>query len=187
MDNIVKMMEDRKDRITEELSRQYSLNTISLEEYERLIEYTHKAETEKELIIIEKIIKENNAVPGYKNTGGETIDKAPARDDYTILSSRKISGPRLNEIKGKIITILGDSHITLNDDNLIEDETFIDVVVVLGETVLHVPKNVAVLNRVVPIMGGIFGNEEGGNGGQSKKLILRGTVILGNVTIQQKT
>jgi hypothetical protein len=56
MNDITKTIEDRKEKITEELSRQYSLNKISMEEYERLIEYSHKIETEKELMILEKIV-----------------------------------------------------------------------------------------------------------------------------------
>jgi Glu-tRNA(Gln) amidotransferase subunit E-like FAD-binding protein len=44
MNDITKTMKDKKEKITEELSRQYSLNKISLEEYERVIEYAHKTE-----------------------------------------------------------------------------------------------------------------------------------------------
>ncbi|MDR0382794.1 MAG: cell wall-active antibiotics response protein [Spirochaetaceae bacterium] len=177
-----------KDKITEELSRQYSLNKISLEEYERLIEYAHKIETEKELIIIRKIINENDLTTAYKNDGKEITDNAHIKHDYTILSSRKMSGSALNEINGKIITILGDTHIIIDNDDLAEDEneTFIDIVVVLGDIVIHVPKNITVINKAVPILGDVSGNEGNRNGNQGKKLIIKGKVILGNMTVRRK-
>jgi predicted membrane protein len=185
MNDITKTMEDKKEKITEELSRQYSLNKISLEEYERLIEYAHKIETGKELMILEKIVSENNVTTVYKNTEKERINKAGIRSEYTILSSRKISGSILNEINGKIISILGDNHIIINDDDLIEDETFIDVVVVLGEIVIHIPEGITVINKAVPILGGIFGNEENKKRNQGKRLTITGKIILGNMTIKQ--
>jgi hypothetical protein len=185
MKDILKTMEDKKGEIAEELSRQYSLNKISLEEYERLIEYAHKIETEKESIILAKIINENNAINAHKSAGKEEINNVRIRNEYTILSSRKTSGSILNGINGKLISILGDNHITINDGDLINDETFIDVIVVLGEIVIHIPKNITVINKAVPIMGGIFGNKKNKNN-QAKKLIITGKIILGNITIKQK-
>jgi predicted membrane protein len=186
MSDMMRTIEDKKDKITEELSRQYSLNKISLEEYERLMEYAHKIETEKELIIIGKIINENNVTTIYKNAGKEKPDNTHIRNAYTILSSRKISASMLNEINGKIITILGDTHIIIDNDDLTEDETFIDIVVVLGDIVIHVPKNITVINKAVPVLGNVSGNGGNRNSNQGKKLIITGKVILGNMTIRRR-
>jgi hypothetical protein len=185
MTDITKTMEDRKEKITEELSRQYSLNKISLEEYERLIEYAHKIETQKELMILEKIANESSATSAYKNTGEEKLNNGRIKNDYTILSSRKTSGSMLNEINGKIVTILGDTHIIVNDEDLIKDETFIDVLAVLGEIVIHTSKNIAVINKAVPVLGGIFATGENKHNNQDKKLTITGKIILGNITIKQ--
>jgi predicted membrane protein len=186
MNDIMKTIEDKKEKLTEELSEQYSLNKISLEEYERLVEYAHKIETEKEFIILEKIINENKATTVYKNTGKKEINSMRhIRNEYTILSSRKTSGSILNEINGKIISILGDNHIIINDDDLINDETVINVIAILGDIVIHIPNNLAVINKAVPILGGIFGDEGNKNNGQCKRLIIEGEIILGNITIKQ--
>jgi hypothetical protein len=185
MNDIAETMEDRKEKITEELSRQYALNKISLEEYERLIEYAHKIETEKELMILEKIANESNVTTAYRNTGKEKLYNAGVKNDYTVLSSRKTSGSMLNEINGKIISVLGDNHIMINDGDLIEDETFIEVLVALGEIVLHIPENITVINRAVPVLGGIFGDSENKHNNQNKKLIINGKIILGNMTVKQ--
>jgi hypothetical protein len=186
MHDIMRTVEDKKEKITEELSRQYSLNKISLEEYERLIEYAHKIETERELTILEKIVNENSVTTVYKDISKEKTNNAHTRNEYTILSSRKTPGSILNEINGKIITILGDNHIIINDEDLVKDETFIDVVVILDDVVIHTPKNITVINKAVPVLGGIFENGKNKNTNQGKKLIITGKVILGNITIKQR-
>jgi predicted membrane protein len=180
-------MEDKKEKLTEELSEQYSLNKISLEEYERLVEYAHKIETEKELIIFEKIVNENRITTSNKDTAKkEKNDMRPAKNEYTILSTRKTSGSVLNEMNGKIISILGDCHIIINDDDLIEDETVIHVIAILGDIVIHIPNNLTVINKAVPIVGEISGDDENKNSGQGKRLIIEGQVILGNLTIKHR-
>ncbi|MDR1247798.1 MAG: hypothetical protein LBK63_00705 [Treponema sp.] len=60
-------MEDKKEKITEALSKQYALNKIFLEEYERLIEYAHKIETEKiHLRLLEKENRKYDKIIGEK-------------------------------------------------------------------------------------------------------------------------
>jgi hypothetical protein len=177
-------MEDRKEKITEELSRQYSLNKISLDEYERLIEYANKIESEKELMILEKIASESNITTAYKDTGREKLNNGVVRNDYTILASRKTPGSMINEVNGKFISILGDTHIIVRDDDLIGDESFVDVLVVLGEIVIHVPENITVINKAVPVLGGVFEDGKNRQNNQDKKLTITGKIILGNITIK---
>jgi hypothetical protein len=179
----VEAAEGKKEKLTEELSRQFSLDIISLDEYERLIEYAHKIETEKELAIFEKIVYENSLAA---EAAGGTAGRKTAgrrRNEYTILSSRKISGLRPGEIKN-IINILGDNHVIISGDDLGGAETVIRVFAVLGEIVLHVPADISVINRVIPVMGGVFGGSESGNAGGGKKLVIEGTVVLGNITVK---
>ncbi|MDR1443448.1 MAG: hypothetical protein LBI94_01075 [Treponema sp.] len=172
MDRPAETAEHKKEKLIEELSRQYSLDTISLDEYERLVDYAHKIETEKELTFFEKIVHENS-----RKAAGRR------RNEYTILSSRKTTGLRLEEVK-KIISILGDNHIIISGDDLTKAETVIHVFAVLGEIVIHVPAGISVVNRVMPVVGGVFGGGESGNSGGGKKLIIEGEVILGNITVK---
>ena len=176
-------MERKKEIITEELSKQYSLNTISLEEYERMVEYAHNIETEKECVVLEKIVYEHNAMPG--NGGKKETGARRGKNHYTILSSRRISGSMLSEMDGTLITVLGDSHIVINDEDSVSDETVMRVVTVLGDTVIHIPDTLTVINKAVPVLGGIFGDEKSGNGRHRKILIIEGKVILGNITIKR--
>jgi predicted membrane protein len=185
MGGSMELLEDKKKLVTEELSKHYSLNKISIEEYERLIEYAHKIETEREFAILEKVVNEYNDAAAYETAGKREFDAPLVRNEYTILSSRKIYGPTLNEINGKIICILGDNHITIHDGDLAKDETVIHVIAVLGDIVVHIPDNLTVINKAVPILGGVFGNEKNRGAGGRKKLIIEGSAILGNITIKR--
>ena len=66
MGQLTAVVEERKDKLVEKLSTQYSLSQISMEEYERLVKYSQEIETEKELTIFEKIIEEHS-LPEEKN------------------------------------------------------------------------------------------------------------------------
>lgn len=175
----MEILEERKQKITEKLSSQYSLNHISLEEYERLVEYSQKIETEKELNILEKIVNGNSpAETNYNKTILENIEK----NYFTILSSRVTSGPLLS---GTITNILGDHKIYLNEEDLINDETTLVVSVILGSVVIFVPDNVVVTCNAVPLLSDIS-MKNIKNNGYGKKLIIKGSVILGDIKVKTK-
>ena len=181
MDRITETLDERKNKITEKLSSEYSLNHISLEEYERLIQYSHNIETEKEFRILEKIIEESKSAQISDNSkmAFNNIEK----EYFTILSSRQTSGPITN---GNFTTILGTHQIFLKEEDLINKETVFDVMVLLGEIVISVPDNVEVINNAIPILANVSINESADTGGAGKRLIIRGNVILGEIKIYIK-
>lgn len=175
----MQVLEERKHKITEKLSSQYSLNYISLDEYERLVEYSQKIETEKELNILEKIVNSNNPEETkYNKAILENIEK----NYFTLLSSRKTSGPLLS---GMITNILGDHKIYLNEEDLINDETTLIVSIILGSVIIYVPDNVYVTCNAVPLLSDISIKDNNKNG-YGKKLIIKGSVILGDIKIKTK-
>jgi hypothetical protein len=183
---LINKFDEEKSKLTEKLSQQYSHNKISLEEYERLIEYIHKTETGKELAIVEKIIEENDSINSIE-INEKKIDKNDKRikNHYTILSSQKTSGSIINETD-KFISILGDNHIAINDNDLRENETIVHINSILGETVIHVSENIIVINKATPILGGVWIDEKIDNRelDGKKKLIIYGNAILGNITVK---
>ena len=52
------IVEERKEKAIENLSDSFAKNRLPLEEYERLVEYINKIESERELIVVEKIVAE---------------------------------------------------------------------------------------------------------------------------------
>jgi len=180
MDRIVQTLDERKNQIVEKLSSEYSLNHISLEEYERLIDYSHNIETEKEFRILEKIIEETKSAETY-NT--RTVSNNIEKEYVTVLSSRQTSGPITD---GNFVTILGNHQVILNEEDLINRETVLNVNVLLGEIVISVPDNVEVINNAKSLLANISINDGVGTAGAEKKLIVRGSVVLGDLTIKKK-
>jgi hypothetical protein len=74
-------IDEEKDTLAKKLSEQYSQNIISVEEYERILEYINKIETKKEINIIEKIIHENNI----------------ENNELTIIQNNEITIPKTNK------------------------------------------------------------------------------------------
>ncbi|MDR0323246.1 MAG: cell wall-active antibiotics response protein [Treponema sp.] len=177
----MEVINERKNKLVEKLSSEYALNHISMEEYERLIEYSQKVETDKELKILEKLIDENTSVE--TNTRREINIGNIEKNYFTFLSSRKTTGPI---VSANISNVLGDHKIYLNEDDLIEDETTLNISSVLGSVVIYLPDNVEVVCRVIPILGDVTIKDQFRNKGSRKKLILNGSVILGDLKVKPK-
>ena len=160
----------------EKLSLKYSLGEILLDEYERIAEFMNKIKTDRELIILGNIINEN---------GSAEIKNKPVKDLYTVLSYRKTPGSIINETDGKIITILGENHIIIHEDDLTKEENVINIKVILGETFIHIPENTIIINEAITKMGGeIIIKDKYIKKNKNKFLIIRGEAILGYITVK---
>jgi hypothetical protein len=153
-------LEERKNKVIEELSVQFSQNELPMEEYERLVEYINKAETEREVAIIEKISRENSIYAGRTNDHQEERPAGPRHtvtdDDKTslaLLSTRHLSGDFFTGKSHALITVLGDQKIEIADGDLPNGRTELSVISLLGDTKISVPPNVRVKINVVPILG----------------------------------
>ena len=54
--SLSEIIEERKGKTIENLSASYAKNRLPLEEYERLVEYINKIESERELVVVEKFV-----------------------------------------------------------------------------------------------------------------------------------
>jgi hypothetical protein len=188
------IVEERKEKAIENLSDSFAKNQLPLEEYERLVEYIQKIESERELIVVEKMVAEYGGSESPKNSnygGNELPDEV---DDYhtpehqgsslTILSSRTISGPV--ESGMQFVSILGSEHIKIRKADLSRRKTVLNVVSILGESVISVESGIRVSNQAVPILGGAWTdrkverNAENGD----PELVISGAALLGNITVK---
>jgi len=190
--NAQQAAEERKEKLTDRLSTQYSMNHISLEEYERLIKYSQNLETDKELTILEKIIEgyDRPAVNNYNNERQESQSGFKSADNYadnipqnhfTLLSSRNTSGPLT---VGNFVNVLSSHKIVINEEDLINSETILNFMVVLGDVVIYVPENVNVISRVIPLIAEMKIDKNIRNRGGKKDLVITGNVILGEIKIK---
>lgn len=186
-------LEERKNKVIEELSVQFSQNELPMEEYERLVEYINKAETERELAIIEKISRENSLYAGRTNDTQEERSSSYPRNTATddeksslaLLSSRHLSGDFFTGKNHSLISILGEQKIDIDDGDLPNGRTEISVVSLLGETKINVPPNVRVKVNVVPILGeSNVARNDSSFSGYGPELVINGVAILSSIKVK---
>jgi len=177
--------EEEKERLTHNLSEQYSQNIINMEEYERILEYINKIETKKELTIIEKIILENN----INNTElslnkNNEIAISESTDKHLSLFSWKTSNIKpLNGNAGKYLSIFGTNRIIIDD--LPVGKTVFEVKSIFGLTEIIVSENIKINNKVKPVFSGIFSPYKTNNQDEGlPELYIIGRAVFGNITIK---
>jgi len=191
------IVEERKEKAIENLSDNFAKNRLPLEEYERLVEYIQKIESERELIVVEKMVAEYGGVESPKKSvysGNELPDEDDEVDNYqrpehqgsslTVLSSRTISGPI--ESGMQFVSILGSEHIKIRKVDLSRRKTVLNVVSILGESVISVESGIRVSNRAVPVLGGSWTDrkvERNADDGEPE-LVISGAALLGNITVK---
>jgi hypothetical protein len=176
-------LDEEKNKLTTELSEQYSQSIINMEEYERILEYINKIETTKEVNIIEKIIQENTV----ENNNDKLIipQNNVTEKHLAIFSWRSSNIKPLNSDGGKYISIFGTNRIII--DNLPKGRTVINVNSIFGLTEIVVSKNIKIINQTIPIFAGIFApNEINQENEELPELYIMGKAIFGNITIIRK-
>ena len=194
------MVEERKDKAIENLSISYAKNRLPLEEYERLVEYINKIESERELVVVEKIVAE------YSGNGvsGGMSDKSPGKPgDYdgddepshyhqgnsglnnlAVLSSRTISGPVKSG--SQFVSILGSTQIRIRKEDLAKRQTFLSVAAILGDCTISVESGIRVVNKAIPILGSadISHKVKKQAGENAPEIVISGAALLGNISVK---
>jgi len=154
------IVDERKEKAIESLSTSYAKNKLPLEEYERLVEYINKIESERELIVVEKMVSEYDGIQG--SAPEEPAAKTPVYDDededdyhpsydkrqsYTpgnlaVLSTRMFSGPLRSGTQ--FVSILGSGQIRIRKSDLSKNKTEINIVSILGDSVILVEPGIRV-------------------------------------------
>jgi hypothetical protein len=186
------IIEERKEKAIEKLSDNFAKNKLPLEEYERLVEYIQKIESERELIVVEKMVAEYGGSEAPKKSAYEDdddeIDNYPRQTqqggNITILSSRTISGPI--ESGMQFLSILGSEHIKIRKEDLGRRKTVLNIVSILGETVISVESGIRVNNQAIPILGGAWVDNKVNRNAEDgePELVISGAALFGNITVK---
>jgi hypothetical protein len=190
------IVEDRKEKAIESLSDSFANNKLPMEEYERLVEYINKIESERELVIVEKMVREYAAEQGITPERAEVEDDSEDEiDSYgnhyshslgnlTIFSSRNFSGPLKSG--AQFVSIFGSEHIKIRKSDLSKRRTVLNVVSILGESVIFVESGIHVSNQAITILGGSWTdhkvNKQVRN--DDPELVISGAALLGNITVK---
>ena len=193
------IVEERKQKAVETLSAGYAKNKLPLEEYERLVEYINKIESERELAVVEKIVAEyrdpenDNRTDRRMESFNDEDDEIRNSDRFgfsgdqvnpAIFSARKYSGP----IKSgsQFVSIFGSQQITIKKSNLSKRQTVLDIVAIFGETTIFVEPGIQVSNRVIPILGSCdtSGKVHKAARDGDRELIISGAALLGSIAVR---
>ena len=187
------IIEERKGKAIESLSDSFAKNKLPLEEYERLVEYINKIESERELVLVERIVAEH----GGSSSGGETEtydDDDDDEEDYgqpsrssenvAVLSSRTFSGPLKSG--SDFVSVLGSGYIKVRKADLTKRQTVMNVVSILGDSVIQVESGIRVSNKVIPILGSSSVNNKVNKQAQQSEpeIVIQGIALLGGVTVK---
>ena len=107
-----------------------------------------------------------------------------SKENLTVLSSRTFQGPLISG--SQFVSILGTEQIIIRKSDLRSGQTVLNLVSILGDSIIMVEKGIRVVNRSIPILGNSevrFKDNKYDLSG--KELIVSGTAILGNITIKQ--
>jgi len=177
---------DKKNALTEQLSAQYALNNLTMDEYERLIEYAQKIETPRELAILERIIVGAETYRAASQEEEYARYDSPGKKDYTIMSSRESTGSALNVRDTQIVCIMGTHTITLTEADLLRGISSLNLKTIMGEIVIYVPSRVRIVNKIIPIMGEVKIGKNLRDNPSGLQLVLLGTAIMGSVTVKSR-
>ncbi|MDR1867984.1 MAG: cell wall-active antibiotics response protein [Treponema sp.] len=178
-------IEKRKNKAIELLSEQYAQNGLSVEEYERLVEYIYKSESPKELSLIESLV--NEQVRQHPLSSAQPQQTSSKRSTITILASRETTGIKLHTLQS-IITVLGDHTTTISDGDLPPGPTYLDITNILANNTVWVDPGITVRIEAMPILGNVSidRNVEQRVRVGSPELIVTGITVLGNIVVKVK-
>ncbi|MDR0553689.1 MAG: hypothetical protein LBG76_02670 [Treponema sp.] len=190
------IVEERKAQAIENLSARFSENRLPLEEYERLVEYINKIESERELFVVEKIVAEYGGAVGGAVGGAEDVRDFYGDDEradygiqssmrgFTILSARTMTGPVPHG--SQFINILGSGNIKIRREDLRRRRTGLQVFCILGESVIQVERGIQVTNTAIPVLGAVWTDRGVGKTARNSgpELFIGGAALLGNISVR---
>jgi hypothetical protein len=174
-------IEQEKERLTNILSTQYSQSLIAIDEYERLLDFVNKTETNKEIEYLKKIIDVNETYTLKNNNVVQTINNLPVTVKKSFFWKFNIF--KKDESNKKIVNYNGIYELKLYVSDFIENKLSIKITLYNGEIHIYIPKNTLIVNNIKRFNGNIRFNEqtEINSNDFSNELTLKGTMYNGNI------
>jgi hypothetical protein len=171
-----------KERLTNILSTQYSQDLIAIDEYERLLDFVNKTETNKEIEYIRKIINTNETYALKKDTKDEIrLDNQPKINIFTMLMNLLMKKKNIKKVK----LFSGTYELILCDIDFIENKLILKIKNFGGDAFIYIARNTSVENNVQNYGGKYIMNERINisNNEIKNKLIINGANYGGNIYI----
>ncbi|GAB1484502.1 hypothetical protein MASR2M78_33200 [Treponema sp.] len=178
-------LERRKSAAIDQLTERFAHDELAMDEYERLVSDLNQAENFKELAVLEDIVGIRTRPRGDRAPEESLAD---VQQTNVFLSERKLSGSWLYASKVLASCLLGSQVIDFREVDLSRGTIYLEVSVVLGEIQIIVPEDLAVRMEASAILGdatvgrSVATREDECTG----LLIIRGSVLLGSVSVKKK-
>ena len=175
-------IEQEKERLTNILSTQYSQSLIAIDEYERLLDFVNKTETNKEIEYIRKIINTNETYSLKEKTADRNqLDNHPKKNIFAMLKSLLTKNKNIKKIK----IYSGTYELRLYDIDFIENKLILKIKNYGGDAFIYIAKNTSVENNVQNYGGKYIVNERINisNSEIKNKLVINGANYGGNIYI----
>jgi hypothetical protein len=172
-------IEQEKEKLTNILSTQYSQSLIAMDEYERLLDFVNKTETNKEIEYIRKIINTNETYALKEQTAA---DKNQSKTSiFTMLITFLIKKQNIKKIR----IFSGVYELRLYDLDFIENRLILKIKNFGGDAFIYIAKNTSDENNVKNFGGKYIMNERINisNSEIKNKLIIDGANYGGNIYI----
>ena len=194
------IIEERKEKAIDVLSTSYAKNRLPLEEYERLVEYINKIESERELTVVEKIVAEYSEGEAPDKSADTTSAEASRYDDdednevfkpryhsggnLAFFSSRTFHGPLKSG--SDFVSIFGSTRMKIRKADLRKQRTNLEAVAIFGECAIYVEPGIRVINKVTPILGGagVSTKVEKLARDGDPEIVISGAAIFGDVSVK---
>jgi hypothetical protein len=193
---MINMLEE-KDKLINILTEQYSKSLINLDDFEKSVSQVNKVESVKELKVIKKEIYENADLIlieeptaeaqakrySINKHSGFALGKVKKQKYETVFSWRSITTEPVNGHAGKFSCVFGGNQIKVKD--LPMGKTVMQVECVFGTMEIFVPKEIKIVNKITPILAGVFMPAENDDiyGEDRPELHIKGEAVFGNITI----
>ena len=149
-------IEQEKERLTNILATQYSQSLIAIDEYERLLDFVNKTETNKEIEYIRKIINTNETYALKEKTAdGNHLENHSKINILTMLIN--VLAKKRNIKKVRIYS--GSYEVRLYDIDFIENRLILKIKNYGGDAFIYITRNTSVENNVQNYGGKYIVNE----------------------------
>jgi hypothetical protein len=174
--------EQEKERLTNILAAQYAQSLIAIDEYERLLDFVNKTETNKEIEYIRKIINTNETYALKEKTADRSqFDNYPKINIFAMLINLLVKKQNIKKIK----IFSGSYELRLYDIDFVENRLILKIKKFGGDAFIYIAKNTSVENNVQIYSGKCVMNEriDISNSEIKNKLIINGANFSGNIYI----
>jgi hypothetical protein len=117
-------------------------------------------------------------------TRSETLSEEGVLRTSAILGGRNHRNAMASFSGGDLTALMGGIQLDLSSSSMSGDEAEVDLFVMMGGIDLRIPRGWIVISDMDLLLGGIDDKSQKPDSATAKRLVLRGTVLMGGVSIR---